>query len=331
MKQSKAWVMATLGVLALSACGTQTIPPITTDTTIIDNGDNGGNGGGGGGGGGTGDSRIPTGPAGDLTKNADFKLSKEDAQLLRGIIDGLSQGNGPVGILGGIVGLGKALGPELNNGEQMCDDGGKYKSNSTGGDADKDGIPVSAFVTFTDCKYSFNSGAIKLKLNGTLELEDHNPNDDDNSFLFVAKLNVSGSGNLPVGSTNINLNTSADLHLGLDIIKKSSSYDIDFGVKLDVDNKTVSARLDATVLPENTSNYAAGGVIKLDGKVGYTENGGTNTIVGFSSAGLTYDDACNGAITGGKLTITDGLHNLVISQRKCGYTDAKLDGEWYDI
>jgi hypothetical protein len=328
MKQSKAWVMATLGVLALSACGTQSIPTITTDTTPIEGND--GNGGGGGGGGGNGDSRIPAGPSGNLTGNVDFKLSKSDAELLRNIINGLSAGNGPIGIIGGIVGLGKALNPELNNGTQGCDAGGTYTSNSTGGnDPDGDGIPTTAFVTFTDCKYVFNTGTVKL--NGTLELEDHNPNADDNSFLFVAKLTASGTGSLNIGGSAINLNTTADLHIGLDVINKSSSYDIDFGVKLGIDGKTLAARLDANIVPNNTDNYGAGGVITLAGKVGLSEAGVANTIIGFSSAGLTYDPSCTGAIKKGDLTITDGVHNLVISQRRCGYTDAKLDGVWYDL
>jgi hypothetical protein len=323
MKQSKAWVMATLGVLALSACGTQSIPKITIDTTPIDGTTNGG---------GTGDSRIPTGPAGNLTGNVDFRLSKADAKLLRNIIDGLSAGNGPVGILGGIVGLGKALSPELNNGTQSCDAGGTYTSNSTGGDADNDGIPVSAFVTFTNCKYNFNTNGTPgtVKLNGTLEIEDHHPNADDNSFLFVAKLNASGTGNLDIGGTLINLNTTADLHVGLDVINKSSSYDIDFGLKLGIDGKTLAARLDANIVPNNTNDYSAGGAITLAGKVGLSEPG-SDTVIGFSSAGLTYDGSCPGAINGGDLTITDGVHNLVITQKKCGYTEAKLDGSFIDL
>ncbi len=327
MKQSKAWIMATLGVLALSACGTQSIPPITTNTTPIDGNTNGG--GGGGGGGGNGDSRIPTGPTGNLTGNVDFRLSKADAALLRNIIDGLSAGNGPVGILGGIVGLGKALNPELNNGTQNCDAGGTYTSNSTGGnDPDGDGIPATAFVTFTNCKYVFNTGTVKL--NGTLEIEDHHPNADDNSFLFVAKLTASGTGSLNIGGTDINLNTTADLHVGLDVINKSSSYDIDFGLELGIDNKTVAARLDANIVPNDTNNYSAGGAITLAGKVGLTESG-SKTIIGFSSAGLTYDGSCPGAINGGTLTITDGVHNLEIIQRECGITDAKLDGSFIDL
>jgi hypothetical protein len=325
MKQSKAWIMATLGVLALSACGTQSIPPITSETKIIDgNTDGGGNGGGG-----NGDSRIPTGPTGNLTGNVDFRLSKADAALLRNIIDGLSAGNGPVGILGGIVGLGKALSPELNNGTQGCDAGGTYTSNSTGGDdPDGDGIPATAHVTFTNCKYTFNTGTVKL--NGTLDIEDHHPNADDNSFLFVAKLTASGTGSLNIGGTDINLNTTADLHVGLDVINKSSSYDIDFGLKLGIDGKTLAARLDANVVPNDTNNYGAGGVITLAGKVGLSEPG-SDTVVGFSSPGLTYAGSCPGAINGGALTITDGVHNLVITQKKCGYTEAKLDGSFIDL
>jgi hypothetical protein len=326
MNQSKAWIIATLGVLALSACGTQPIPTITTDTTPIDGNTNGG----GGGNGGNGDSRIPTGPAGELTKNVDFRLSKADAKLLRGIIEGLSAGNGPVGILGTIVGLGKALSPELNNGTQGCDAGGTYTSNSTGGDADNDGIPVKAFVTFTGCKYNFNTNGKPgtVKLDGTLEIEDHSPNADDNSFLFVAKLDAIGSGSLNVGGTNINLNTTANLHLGLDVIKKSGSYDIDFGVNLGIAGETVKARLDASVVPNNSNDYGAGGVITLAGKVGFAD-----TIVGFNSAGLTYDRACAGAINGGKLTITDGRpdRDLVITQKSCGITEAKVGSEFIDL
>jgi hypothetical protein len=323
MKQSKAWVMATLGVLALSACGTQSTPPITSETTIIDGNTNGG------GNGGNGDSIIPTGPTGNLTGNVDFRLSKSDAQLLRGIIDGLSAGKGPVGVLGTIVGLGKALSPELNNGTQGCDAGGTYTSNSTGGnDPDGDGIPATAHVVFTNCKYVFKTGTVKL--NGTLDIEDHHPNADDNSFLFVAKLTASGTGSLNIGGTPINLNTTANLHVGLDVVNKSSSYDIAFGVKLGIDGKTLAARLDANVVPKNTNKYSAGGVITFAGKVGLSEPG-SDTVVGFSSAGLTYDSSCPGSINGGALTITDGVHNLVITQRECGYTDAKLDGAWYDI
>jgi hypothetical protein len=330
MNQSKAWIMATLGVLALSACGTQPIPTITSETKVINDNTNGG---GNGGNGGNGDSRIPTGPTGNLTGNVDFRLSKADAKLLRGIIEGLSAGNGPVGVLGTIVGFGKALSPELNNGTQGCDAGGTYTSNSTGGDADKDGIPATAHVTFTKCKYNFNTNGTPgtVELNGTLDLEDHHPNTDDNSFLFVADLQASGSGSLNIGGTVINLNTTAHLNIGLDIINKSSSYDIDFGVKLVIDGKTLDARLDATVVPNNTNDYGAGGVITLAGKVGLSEDGVANTIIGFSSAGLTYDRACTGAINGGALTITDGVHNLVITQKKCGYTEAKLDGNFIDL
>jgi hypothetical protein len=327
MKQSKAWIMATLGVLALSACGTQLTPKITIDTTPIDGTTNGG---------GTGDSRIPTGPAGNLTGNVDFRLSKADAKILRNVIDGLSAGNGPVGILGGIVGLGKALSPDLNNNgvARGCDAGGTYTSTATGADdPDKDGIPATAFVTFTNCKYAFTTNGTPgtVKLNGTLEIEDHHPNADDNSFLIVADLDANGTGALNIGGTLINLSTTAHLNIGLDIIKKSSSYDIDVGFKLGIDGKTLAARLDANIVPNNTNDYGAGGAITLAGKVGLSENGVASTIVGFSTSGLTYDRTCTGAINGGALTITDGVHNLVITQKKCGYTEAKLDDNWYDI
>jgi hypothetical protein len=320
MKQSKAWIMATLGVLALSACGTQSTPKITIDTTPIDGTTNGG---------GTGDSRIPTGPAGNLTGNVDFRLSKADAKLLRGILNGISSGNGPAGILGNILGLGKALSPELNNGTQKCDSG-TYTSNSTGGDADRDNIPVTALVTFSDCKFTFtvDNAPITLQLNGKLELEDHNPDANDNSFLFVATdLIVSGSGNLNVGGTVINLNTTAKLNVGLDIIKKSGNYDVDFGLKLDIDGKTVSARLDASILPNSK-----GGAINVTGKVGFSEPG-SDTVVGFSSSGLTYDRDCAGLIDKGSLTITDGRPEraLVITQRECGYTYAKVGNEFIDL
>jgi hypothetical protein len=326
MKQSKAWVMATLGVLALSACGTQSIPTITSETKTIDGNTNGG---------GNGDSRIPTGPAGNLTGNVDFRLSKADAKVLRNIVDALSAGNGPVGILGGIVGLGKTLSPDLNNNgvARGCDAGGTYTSTATGADdPDKDGIPATAFVTFNNCKYAFTTNGTPgtVKLNGTLEIEDHHPNADDNSFLIVAKLTATGTGSLNIGGTLINLNTTADLHVGLDVINKSSSYDIDFGFKLGIDGKTLAARLDANVVPNNTNDYGAGGVITLAGKVGLSEPG-TDTVVGFSSAGLTYDASCPGAINKGDLTITDGVHNLVITQRECGYTYAKLDGSFIDL
>ena len=322
MKQSKAWVMATLGVLALSACGTQSIPPITSETKTIDDATSG-----------NGDSRIPTGPTGKLTGNVDFRLSKADANVLRGIIEGLSAGDGPAGILGTIVGVGKALSPNLNNGTQSCDAGGTYTSNSTGGDADNDGIPVSALVTFTDCKFTFDTDGTpgSVKLNGTLELEDHSPNADDNSFLVVAKLNASGTGSLNIGGTVINLNTTVDrLNVGLDVVNKSGSYDINFGAELGIDGKTLAARLDATILPKNTNDYGAGGTITLAGKVGLSEPG-SDTVIGFSSPGITYDSACVGAITGGNLTITDGVHNLVITQTRCGNTEAKLDGNFIDL
>jgi hypothetical protein len=318
MKQSKAWIMATLGVLALSACGTQSNPAIITETTIDSNNNGGGDG----------DSRIPTGPAGDLTRNVDFRLSKADAKLLRGILNGISSGNGPAGILGNILGLGRALSPELNNGTQKCDSG-TYTSNSTGGDADRDNIPVTALVTFSDCKFTFkvDNAPVTVKLNGKLELEDHNPDANDNSFLFVAKLTATGSGNLNVGGTIINLNTTADLHVGLDIIKKSGNYDVDFGLNLGIDGKTVSARLDASILPNSK-----GGAINVTGKVGFSEPG-SDTIVGFSSSGLTYDRDCAGLIDKGSLTITDGRPEraLVITQRECGYTYAKVGNEFIDL
>jgi hypothetical protein len=320
MKQSNAWVMATLGVLALSACGTQSIPTITSETKTIDGNTNGG---------GNGDSRIPTGPAGDLTRNVDFRLSKADGKLLRGILEGISSGKGPAGILGNIVGLGRALSPELNNGTQKCDSG-TYTSNSTGGDADRDNIPVTALVTFSDCKFSFevDNAPVTVKLNGTLELEDHNPDANDNSFLFVAKLQASGTGNLNVGGTIINLNTSANLHIGLDIIKKSGNYDVDFGLKLGIDGKTVAARLDASIVPNGSR-----GTIDLAGKVGFSEPGGSDTVVGFSSAGLSYDSDCVDLIDKATLTITDGRPEraLVITKTRCGgIVEAKVGGQFVD-
>jgi hypothetical protein len=326
MKQSKTWVMATLGVLALSACGTpKNSPVVTTDTTPIDETNNGGGDGG--------SSRIPTGPTGPLTGNVDFNLSKSDAKLLRSIIEGLSAGKGPAAILGGIVGLGKALSPELNNGQRPCDAGGNYNSTSTGGDADKDGIPVSAVVTFSNCGYTFTTGGKsgKVVLNGKLELEDHSPNSDDNSFLFVAALRASGQGALDIGGTVINLNTNgAKLDLGLDIMNKSNSYDIAFGVNLGIDGKTLAARLDANIRPDNIHDYGAGGALSLHGKVGYSEPG-SDTVVGFSSDGVTYDRNCSSSINHGSLTVTDGVHNLVITQQKCGSTSAKVDGHTIDL
>jgi hypothetical protein len=83
-------------------------------------------------------------------------------------------------------------------------------------------------------------------------------------------------------------------------------------------------------VPNNTNDYAAGGAISLAGKVGFSEPG-SDTVIGFSSPGLTYAGSCPGAINGGTLTITDGVHKLEIIQRECGITDAKLDGSFIDL
>ena len=94
MKQSKAVVLATIGILALSACGTQNNNPGdgSGDPVLVDpNNNGGGEGGNNNGGGGSGSSRVPTGPTGPLTKNVDCHLSKSDAKLVRGIIEGVSQ------------------------------------------------------------------------------------------------------------------------------------------------------------------------------------------------------------------------------------------------
>jgi hypothetical protein len=341
MKQSTAWVLAAVGVFALSACGTTKNSINKTVTTIDGNtggdgdggngdGGDGGNGGGDGGNGGT-TSRVPAGPSGPLSGNVDFKLSKSDADLVKGIIGGLSTGNGPTAVLGGLLGIGNALGSNLNNGTQSCDSG-TYNSTSSG-DSDRDGIPNKATVTFNNCKFSFDLNNQKgtLKLNGSVELEDHNNSDDDTTFLLVTDLQVSGSGgSLDLGGVKINLNNSATLKLGLDITKKSNSYDIAFGINLGVDNTTLSARLDANIVPNNMGNFGAGGAINLSGKVGLSQSG-NDSVIGFSSKGLTYDGGCAGLINKGTVTITDGVHNLEIIQQACGLTDGKLDGNFIDL
>jgi hypothetical protein len=335
MKQSKAWVMATLGVLALSACGTpKGTPAVTSTTTPIDNntgGDgNGGNNGGGGNGGST--SRIPTGPTGDLTKNVDFaQLTKENAGLLRGIVNGVSAGGGPASIIGGLAALGKAFSKELDVGTQSCDAGGTFTSNSTGGDADDDGIPVSAVVTFNNCAYTFttNGKSGKVFLNGKLELEDHSPNSDDNSFLFVTSLNVTGQGKVSLGGTDIDINGNAKLNFGLDIMNKGSSYDIALGADLTIDGKTLSARLDSNVKPYNVNEYGDGGNISITGKIGLSQPG-LDTVIGLSTSGVTYSDC---GINKGSLTLTDGRPegDLVVTQHSCTYTDAKVGNKYIDI
>ncbi len=334
MKQSKAWVMATLGVLALSACGTpKGTPAVTSTTTPIDNNTDGdGNGGNNGGNNGGSTSRIPTGPTGDLTKNVDFaQLTKENAALLRGIVNGVSAGGGPASIIGGLAALGKAFSNELDVGTQSCDAGGTFTSNSTGGDADNDGIPVSAVVTFNNCAYTFttNGKSGKVYLNGKLELEDHSPNADDNSFLFVTALNVTGQGKVNLGGTNIDINGNAKLNFGLDIINKSSSYDIALGADLTIDGKTLSARLDSNVKPYNVNEYGDGGNLSITGKVGLSQPG-LDTVIGLSTSGLTYSDC---GINKGSLTLTDGRPegNLVVTQRSCTYTDAKVGDHYIDI
>jgi hypothetical protein len=327
MKQSTAWVMAAFGVLALSACGTQKVSVAKTTTNPITggSGDGGtGDGGTGGNGGGT-KSRIPAGPAGALTQNVDFKFSKSDAKLVREIIGGVSSGSGPAAIFGGILGLGEAFN-NLEGGTQSCDMG-TYTSNATGGDNDDDNIPTSAVVTFNDCKFAFdlNGKSGTIKLNGKLELEDHNPDANDNSFIFVADLQASGTGSLDLGGTVIDLNNTVDLELGLDIMKKSSSYDIEFGVNLSVDSTTLAAHLNASIAPYNMGDFAAGGNISLSGKVGFSQSK-SDTVIGFSSNGITYDEGCSSVLNKGSLTITDGLHNLVITQQKCGELSAQVDG-----
>jgi hypothetical protein len=332
MKQSKAWVMATLGVLALSACGSPKNAPVTTNTTTIDDTTNGGGDGGNGGNGGS-ISRIPTGPTGPLSGNVNFdQLTKSNAALLRGIINSISAGNGPASIIGGLAALGKAFSHDLDVGTRSCDAGGHFTSHSTGGDDDGDGIPVSAVVTFDNCAYTFttNGKSGKVYLNGKLELEDHNPNADDNSFFFLAGLNVTGKGAVDLGGTVIDINGSAKLNFGLDVMNKSNSYEIALGADLTIDGKTLAARLDAKVTPKNVHNYGAGGALALSGKVGLSQPG-TDTVVGISSDGLTYDENCSSSINHGSLTATDGVHNLVITQVKCGYTSAKVDGHYIDL
>jgi hypothetical protein len=331
MKQSKLWVMAALGVLVLGACGTTPkATKLTTTTGTVDSN----TGGGGTGDGGTKPvvtppvvSRIPAGPTGPLTKNVDFKVSKADANTIRGIIDGVAQGDGPASVIGGLAAIGKAVGGELNVGTQSCDAGGTFTSNSTGGDADGDGIPGTAKVTFNNCAYTFQGG--KVVLNGKLELEDHNNSDDDNSFLFAASLDVTGQGSVSLGDTVIDINKSAKLDLGLDIMNNGSSYDIALGANLVVDGKTLAARFDANIKPKNAGNYGSGGTINLNGKIGISEPG-SDTVLGLSTTGLTYGDSDCG-LKLGAITLTDGLHNLVITQNNCDSIDAKLDGNFYDI
>jgi hypothetical protein len=335
MKQSKAWVMATLGVLALSACGTpKGTPAVTSTTTPIDNNTDGdGNGGNNGGGNGGSTSRIPTGPTGDLTKNVDFaQLTKENAGLLRGIVNGVSAGGGPASIIGGLAALGKAFSNELDVGTQSCDVEGTFTSKSTGGDADNDGIPVSAVVTFNNCAYTFTTDKGKkgtVYLNGKLEIEDHSPNNDDNSFLFVTSLNVTGQGKVSLGGTDIDINGNAKLNFGLDIINKSNSYDIALGADLTIDGKTLSARLDSNVKPYDVNDYGAGGNLNITGKVGLSQPG-LNTVIGLSTSSVTYSDC---GINKGSLTLTDGRPegDLVVTQHSCTYTDAKVGNKYIDI
>jgi hypothetical protein len=330
MKQSKVVILVTLGVLALSACGTQIKPSDTVGDPVIDGNNNGGGTGGeNGGGGGTGGSLIPEGPSGNPRGNVDFKLSKDDKKLVRGIIEGLSQGNGPANVIGGLASLGKAFSRELNVGTQSCDAGGTFTSNSTGGDSDDDGIPVSAKVSFANCAYNVTTGdkTAKFVLNGTLDVADNNPNENDNSFLFATTLRVTGSGSLEIAGTHLDINGSADLKFGLDIKNKSDRYEIALGAELTADGKTLAARFDAKITPEDSNNYGKGGAIALTGKIGL----GSDTVLGLSTEGLTYTDTCATGLNHGSLTVTDGTHNLVLTQNGCGIIDGKVDGEYVDL
>jgi hypothetical protein len=327
MKQSKALVMAAIGALALSACGSpKDVGTVNTTTTTIDDTHNGGGDGGNGGGGST--SRIPTGPTGALTGNVNFgQIIKSNSTLLRGIINGISGGNGPASLIGGVAALGKKFSKDLNVGSRRCDNGGTYTSHSTGGDADHDDIPVSAVVTFDNCAFNLNTTGQtgKVVLTGKLEVEDVHPDAKDNSFLFVTSLNATGQGAVNLGGTIININGQAKLNFGLEVINKSGNYDVALGADLTIDGKTLAARLDANFAPNST-----GGNLSLTGKIGLSEPG-SDTVVGLSSNGLTYLNSCNSSINHGSLTFTDSVHNLVITQVKCGYTSAKLDGKFIDL
>jgi hypothetical protein len=343
MNQSKVWVMAALGVIALSACGqkvtttnntgttvktggTETPDTSTPDTStpdtnvdpvVVD----------------TNNSKIPAGPTGALSGNVDFSPHGENGEILRGLIGGVSSGAvSPGAILGGLSAVSKAFKNDLNNGKQGCDAGGTYTSNSTGGDADHDGVPVTALVTFNNCTYKFttNGKAGKVILNGKLELEDHSPNSDDGAFLFSTSLDVKGSGAVDLGGTVIDLNGSAKLNLGLDIMKKSSSYDIAFGADLTIDGKTIAARLDINIAPNNMGDFTAGGALRVNGKLGLSEPG-SDTVIGLSSNGITYDRHCSSIINKGSFKISDGKNNLEIIQRSCNVTDAKLNGNYISL
>ena len=167
-------------------------------------------------------------------------------------------------------------------------------------------------------------------LNGKLELEDHNPNSDDGSFMFLTSLNVSGSGAVDLGGTVIDLNGSAKLNLGLDIMKKSSSYDIAFGADLMIDGKTVAARLDINIAPKNMGDFTAGGSLRVNGKLGLNESG-SDTVIGLSSNGITYDRNCSSVINKGSFKISDGKNNLEIIQKACNKTDATLNGNFISL
>jgi hypothetical protein len=344
MKQSKLLIMAAFGIVALSACGQTTPAKNTPGAQAVGTGNGTENNGGGtenNGGGSTEttpvvvvpDSKIPAGPTGALSGNVDFSPNGENGEILRGLIGGISSGAvSPEAILGGLSAVSKAFSQELNVGKQGCDAGGTFTSNSTGGDADKDGIPTTAMVSFNNCTYKFvtNKKAGSVVLNGTLELADHNPSDDDGSFMFVTSLNVSGSGAVDLGGTVIDLNGSAKLNLGLDIMKKSSSYDIAFGADLTIDGKTVAARLDINIAPTNMDDFTAGGALRVNGKLGLSEPG-SDTVIGLSSNGITYDRNCSSIINKGSFKISDGKNNLEITQKSCNVTDAKLNGNFISL
>jgi hypothetical protein len=335
MKQSKVLIMAAFGILALSACGTQ---KIVKDSTV----------------GGTGEttvetptvetpvtppvapvvSRIPSGPTGAPTGNVDFSGSGASVGLLQGLVGGVAGGINPATVLGGLSALSNAFNRELNVGTQGCDAGGTFTANSTG-DADKDGIPDKAMVTFANCKYTFvtNGKAGSVKLNGKFEIEDHNvsgPISDDTAFILTAAMNVEGTGGINIDGTVIDLNGNAKLNLGFDITRNDSSYDIAFGTDLTIDGKTLAARLDVNVAPKEMGDFSRAGALKVSGKLGYSEPG-SDIIIGLTSKNLTYNRNCGSLIDGGSFTIADGKSNLEIIQKACNSTDAKLNGNFISL
>jgi hypothetical protein len=336
MKQSTVLIMAAFGILAFTACGTQQVAKGSTTVESATGGTGEGNG----------EttpvvvtpvtpvvvSKIPTGPTGAPTGNVDFRNGGGNIALLGGLVGGIAGGINPNEVLGGLSSLANAFSRELNVGTQSCDAGGTFTANSTGGDADNDGIPVKAMVTFKDCKYTFVTGnqSGSVKLNGKLELEDHNPNDDDSTFMLTTSMDVQGTGGIDIAGSVLDLNGGAKLNLGLDINKNASSYDIAFGADLNVDGKTIAARLDVNVAPQEMGDFSRAGSLKVSGKLGYSEPG-SDTIIGLNSSNLMYDRTCGSIINKGSFTVTDGKNNLEIIQNSCNVTDAKLNGSFIDL